>query len=215
MTFYTRSDWGARPANGGPGNLSPVRVEGIAFHWPAMSKPLRGFDEVSAALRGWQDFHMDGRGWSDIAYQEAFDQEGNVYSLRGLTTQSGANGDTDVNQRFGAFLLILAPGEKPSGAMVRAVRDRVEAFRARYPRAKRLVGHGDIRPEPTSCPGPAAIRLIRKGAFEPKDVTRGRRVDNAIKWARAAKRKAKGLRDQIITDALDILRNIKPRRKGK
>lgn len=215
MTFYTRSDWGARRANGGPGALSPVRVEGVALHWPAMSKPLRGFDEVSAALRGWQDYHMDGHGWSDIAYQEAFDQDGNVYSLRGLTTQSGANGNQDVNERYGAFLLIVGPGEKPSGAMVRAVQDRVEAFRARFPQGKKIVGHGDIRPDGTACPGPAVNALIRKGVFEPKDPTRGRRVDEAIKWARRAKRKAKGRRGQILSDALDILRNIKLRRRGK
>ena len=109
MTHFSRNDWGARPSRGGPGALLPARVLGIAVHWPAMSTPLRGFEAVAAALRGWQSFHLDGRGWSDIAYQVAVDQDGNRYELRGLANQSGANGDTAMNQQYGALLLIVGP----------------------------------------------------------------------------------------------------------
>src|SRR3546814_16028092 len=86
MTTYSRADWGARPARSGPGPLAARDVVGLVFHWPAMSKPLRGFAAVSAALRSWQDYHM-GKGWSDIAYPVAVDQDGNRYILRGLDPQ--------------------------------------------------------------------------------------------------------------------------------
>lgn len=167
MTRYSRSAWGARPSRGGPGHLTTTTVEGIAFHWPAMSSPVRGFQAVAAALRGWQNFHMDGRGYSDIAYQIAIDQDGNRYELRGLPTQSGANGDADVNERFGAVLLVLAPGEAISEEMAAEARRVVADHRAIFPNSHRVVGHGDIRPEPTACPGPIALAAIRAGRFDP------------------------------------------------
>lgn len=167
MTNYSRSAWGARPARGGPGNLDPAVVEGIAVHWPGMSGPIRTVKGVMAALRGWQAFHMDGRGWSDIAYQVAVDQMGNRYELRGLATQSGANGDTGPNERFGALLLILAPGEEPSEAMAAEVRSVVADHRALFPNSRRVATHRDVRPDPTECPGPAATAAIRAGRFDP------------------------------------------------
>lgn len=165
MTTYSRSDWGARAPKGGPGSLDPSEVEGIALHWPAMKSPLRTPADVKAALRGWQNYHMDGHGWSDIAYQVAVDQDGNRYELRGLRTQSGANGDAAVNQRFGAILLVLAPGEEPSAAMMREARAVIAEHRALFPKSRRVVGHSQIRPEGTACPGPIVQRLINAGAF--------------------------------------------------
>lgn len=188
-TYVSRAEWGARPHRAGPGPLLPSNVEGVALHWPAMSKPLRGIAAVSAALRGWQNDHMDDRGWSDIGYQEAIDQDGNVYELRGLGTQSGANGDQDVNKRFGAILLVLAPGEQPTAVMIVATRRRIARHRELFPRSKRIVGHNDIRPEPTACPGPIVTAKIHAGVFEPHDPTRGKNLDaaeSALVKARAA-----------------------------
>lgn len=167
MTHVSRHEWGARAGRTGPGKLGRLEVRGLALHWPAMSRPLRGIKAVSAALRGWQAYHMDGLGWSDIAYQVAFDQDGNVYRLRGLRTQSGANGDGPVNETYGAFLLVLAPGEAPTDAMVRTVRRYVRAHRAVFPNSRTIVGHNDIRPEPTACPGPIVSRYIAAGTFNP------------------------------------------------
>lgn len=177
--FYNRGEWGARAARGGPGALTPGRVVGIALHWPAMRSRLGTVEAVQAALRSWQDYHMDTNGWSDIAYQEAFDQLGNVYRLRGLRNQSGANGNTDLNERFGALLLILAPGEAPTPAMVAAVQRRIELHRDYFPNSERIVGHGQIRPGGTQCPGPIVQAMINRGAFEPAKpnrVERGRKL---------------------------------------
>jgi hypothetical protein len=167
MTTFSRAQWGARASRGGPGPLDPSEVTSIALHWPAMSKPLRGVENIKAALRGWQAYHMDGHGWSDIGYQEAYDQDGNTYVLRSLSIQSGANGDTAANEANGAVLLILAPGEQPTDAMMSAVRDGVRRHRALFPKSVGVKGHTDVRPEPTACPGPITLGLIRAGAFEP------------------------------------------------
>jgi hypothetical protein len=184
-TTFTRSEWGARPARRGPGLLFGANVVGIALHWPAMTKPLTTVADVMAALRSWQAFHMDTRGWSDIAYQEAVDQAGNRYVLRGLDTQSGANGNTDLNERYGAVLLILAPGETPSAAMVKTVRRVVLDHRRLFLNSTHIVGHGQIRPGGTLCPGPITQGLIDADHFEPPVPTwrLRRKITEAIKQA--------------------------------
>lgn len=167
MTRYSREDWRARPATGGPGPLNPADVVGIALHWPAMGGPLKNVEDVKAGLRAWQTYHMDTQGWSDIAYQEAVDQQGNVYALRGLRTQPGANGNEDLNERFGALLLVVGPGEEPSQALIKAVRRRIARHRDLFPKSRRIVGHGEIRPGGTACPGPKVQALIGQGIFNP------------------------------------------------
>lgn len=168
MTRYSRADWRARPARPGPGSLDAREVVGIALHWPAMSGRLDTVPEVMGALRSWQAYHMDTQGWSDIAYQEAIDQAGHVYRLRGLSTQSAANGTEDLNQQYGALLLVVGPGEEPSEAMIRAVRRRIARHRDLFPRSRRIVGHGEIRPGGTTCPGPQVQRLISRGILNPE-----------------------------------------------
>lgn len=164
--WYPRLEWGARRSNGST-KLIASEVKGVALHWPGMAKPVRGVAKVKAALRGWQNYHMDGHEWSDIAYNCAVDQDGNRYQLRGPTARSAANGGTSVNRQYLAVLLILAPGEKPTPAMVAGVRKVMRDWRRRYPNlARRPVGHGDIRPGGTTCPGPAVVAAIKAGSFD-------------------------------------------------
>jgi hypothetical protein len=168
--YKPRSAWGARAPKGGPGQLTPSRVRGVAIHWPG-SGETDSFDhdaEVAEALRGWQAFHMDGRGWSDIAYQVAVSQDGDVWSLRGLRTQSGANGDASLNEQYGAILLVLVAGELPSAAMKRSVQNVIRDFRDIYgDDAKEIRPHSAIRQGGTDCPGPLARLAIARGEFEP------------------------------------------------
>lgn len=169
VEYLPRSAWNARPANPGPGALVPDRVDGLAFHWPGTTShtPITSQAAVASALRGWQNDHIDSRGWSDIAYQVAIDQAGRAWTLRGLVTQSGANGDRDVNERFGAVLLVLVQGEEPTDAMKATARAVVDDFRRLYPHGTKIVGHRDVRPEPTDCPGPAAYAALKAGDFTP------------------------------------------------
>lgn len=166
VTYLPRSAWGARPTRGSTG-LVRDQVEGTALHWPGMAKPISTQAGVASALRGWQDYHMDVRGWSDIAYQVAVDQAGRAWTLRGLNIRSGANGDADVNRRFGAILLVLAPGEQPSAAMKKTVQGVVADFRRWFPKGTAIKGHRDVRPDPTDCPGPLAYAAIKHGDFTP------------------------------------------------
>jgi hypothetical protein len=169
---HRREDWDARPAEARY-RLDPLKVEGVALHWPGMEAPLTTDAQVAAALHGWQRQHMDTDqlapgGASDIAYQVAIDNRGAWWQCRGLRYRSGANGDMDVNERFGAFLLVLGPREAPTKAMCDTVRERIARFRDMFPNARRIVGHQDIRPEPTSCPGVIVETLIHAGHFNPQ-----------------------------------------------
>lgn len=178
VTYLPRSAWRARAARGSTALVASA-VEGAALHWPGMAKPINatgdaGKARVASALRGWQNYHMDTRGWSDIAYMIAIDQAGRAWTLRGLNIRSGANGDADVNRRFGAFLLVLAPGEQPSAAMLATTKGVIADFRKRFPKARlKPYGHQDVRPrnsdgdKTTDCPGPIAEKAIQDGKFTP------------------------------------------------
>lgn len=172
VTYLPRSAWGARAPEGGPGALTPSRVEGVALHWPGMgSRRLSKAADVAEALRGWQAYHMDDRGWSDIAYQVAVDQAGRAWTLRGLRTQSGANGNNDVNERYGAILLIVGTGEDPTPELIATTRAVVADFRELYHDGTAIRPHSAVRPAGTDCPGDEVRALIEAGAFEPGHTT--------------------------------------------
>lgn len=163
----TRLAWGARKRLRHPGTLNRDAVVGVALHWPGMGRtPARNPEHVKQLLRGWQRMHQDDKGWSDIAYQVAVDQWGNCYSLRGKRHMSAANGTRALNLTYGAVLLVLADGEEPSAAMVKATNRLIKRYRKLFPNATRIVGHGDIRPGGTACPGPWVSRAIRAGVIK-------------------------------------------------
>jgi len=175
LNYLPRSAWNAR-ASKGPVHLNAAGLLGTAIHWPGMgNRYLFAQDDVAAALRGWQDYHMDDRGWSDIAYQVAVDLAGRAWQLRGLTTRSGANGDADANEAYGAILLVLGTGQTPTGAMINTTRQVIADFRRLYPKATAIKPHSWVRThytgEGTDCPGDPARALIAAGQLEPRTTT--------------------------------------------
>ena len=169
VEYLPRSAWNARPPRSGPGSLTVSRVEGAVIHWPGTGSTsvIHSRTAVASALRGWQNYHMDSRGWSDIAYQVAVDQAGRAWTLRGLRTQSGANGNNDLNERYGAILLVLVTGEQPTAAMKATTRGVIADFRRIFTRGTAIRPHSAVRPGGTDCPGPAARAAIARGEFTP------------------------------------------------
>lgn len=212
VDYLPRSEWGARAPKPGPGLLDPAQVEGAVIHWPGTtsSTPILSKDAVASALRNWQAYHMDVRGWSDIAYQVAVDQAGRAWTLRGLRTQSGANGDTDVNERYGAILLVLVQGEQPTAAMKATARGVVADFRRIFPRGVEVKGHRDVRPggtpghPSTDCPGPAAYAALQRGELTPTTTTEDDDMSQAQYDALLAEIKAvrKDVRDYALWETL-------------
>jgi N-acetylmuramoyl-L-alanine amidase len=161
-----RLQWRARPPTSRATLLDVDQVQGVCLHWPGTGEVLRG-DAVPAALRGWQRHHMQVRGWRDIAYSFAVDQHGRIWVCRGVKARPAANGDETTNRAYLAIVCVVAQDEPVSPELVTSVRWLVRYVRKVYPHALRVVGHGEIRPGPTDCPGPAVRRLLRGGEFQP------------------------------------------------
>lgn len=166
-TYLPRSAWTSTPrptsdliALSGP--------EGFAVHWPGTSAPIGVTTQANMAsrLEGYRRFHVNEKGWADIAYQTGIDQNGRVWDLRGIAYRSAANGDSATNADWGAVLLLVGPGEALSPQLIEAVRDfRTRQWLARYPGGDRVVGHKDIRPTGTECPGAIVMAAVRAGTF--------------------------------------------------
>jgi|ERR671925_23460 N-acetyl-anhydromuramyl-L-alanine amidase AmpD len=164
--FLSRTQWRARPPTSSGVRLVRGDVRGVCLHWPGSSDVLRG-DDVAAALRGWQRYHVEQRGWRDIAYNYACDQQGRIWTCRGVNLRGAANGSQVANGAYLSVVCVVAQAEPVSPELVTAMHLLIRYVRKVYPRAVRIVGHGEIRPAPTECPGPAVRRLVRVGAFEP------------------------------------------------
>lgn len=155
MTVHNRTAWKARKPKGVT-KLVPADVKFVAVHWPGSEGHLP-VEDVAAQLRGWQDFHMDDRGWRDIAYNEAVDQNGDVWMLR------GPNADGSVKDMGGEVYSILAVygvPDTPSQAMLATIKERVALAQKTYTKAK-VVGHRDLKS--TDCPGDKVYDWLQHG----------------------------------------------------
>ena len=168
-TLRPRGDWTDRGPVRDLARLDPARVIGTALHWPGTTAAIgdSGASGTVRRLEGYRRFHTAappiGKGWSDIAYQVAIDQGGRVWSARGLAWQSAANGTELLNEQYVAVLLLVGPGEQPSAAMLDAFRWLRSRILSMYPLARKVVGHGQIRPKGTACPGPLVMAHVLSG----------------------------------------------------
>lgn len=171
-TLLPRSAWTTHGPIRDLTPLDPAKVEGTCYHWPGTTSTIgdAGRERTADRLEGYRSYHTAkppvGRGWSDIAYSLGVDQGGRAWSLRGIEHKSAANGTSELNDRFVAVLLLVGPGEQPSPAMLDTARWlRTEVILRRFPRATRVVGHGQVRPAGTDCPGPAVLGRIASGSL--------------------------------------------------
>lgn len=146
-------------------------VLGTACHWPGTTGPIgdSGLAATARRLEGYRAFHTappadGGRGWNDIAYNVAIDQGGRAFDLRGISHWSAANGSVATNRRWIAVLFLIGPGEQPTAAALDTFRWlRSQVILKAYPAATKVLGHVDVRPEPTACPGPLLEAHIKAG----------------------------------------------------
>jgi hypothetical protein len=141
--------------------LDSSTLEGIAVHYTGSAGSVARLDPA-AMLRGELTDHVDGRKWSDIAYQVAFSIDGRIWDCRGIDWRPAANGDQDVNTRFGAATFLLGVADVPTHEQVasfKAWRDLV--WLTRWPKATKVVGHRDLHS--TACPGDHLYALVKSG----------------------------------------------------
>lgn len=163
MTKYMpRSKWTASSASGDA--LTGDKLKGVAFHWPGTSENVigdEGTKKTAARLRGYRNYHKS-RTWRDIGYTLAADQGGRLWMLRSSSWRGNMVGahcaspaNRDANEEYVGVLLILGDEEKPSDAMIDAVRDWYHnKFLAGWPDRDDVRVHGDVYGAQTTCAGP-------------------------------------------------------------
>ena len=169
MAYYSRSAW-TRTGKGG------VRLAGsgrtmttIYIHYPGQGAAIGRASVASTRnrLEGYRRQHKNVNGWADIAYNVAVDQSGNVWELRGIDRQSGANGGTASNRSGQAILVLVGNNEKPTAECVAGIKDAVRRIRRVHPKASRIRGHQQSPDASTACPGAHLMGLVRSGGLEP------------------------------------------------
>jgi len=172
VTFHDRASIGLAPPN--PAHLTlrthaenTSQKQGLTWHHTGSGGTLFHPDPL-ARLRGIQSYHMNTLGYGDIAYEGAFDADGNVYALRD-SKYVGAHASSfgNVANRLTDGICWLEDSRGITSAGVQAFRWWNDLFRwvlARPPQcfAHRwwAEGHGGTA---TACPGDdwdAVVRFV-------------------------------------------------------
>lgn len=162
-----RSDWQSpsEPISGPA--FTPDTIRQVVFHWPGAPAPATA-SAVAGWLRNAQGVYVRTRGYS-IGYGFGFDRWGRRWELRGRTFRCAANaipGDLgETNRVTIAYLLMIDTADDLTPELIAAVRDQFAADEAAIRRPLAQLAHGDL--EPTACPGPEAVALLRSGVFRP------------------------------------------------
>lgn len=168
-----RSDWTAIPAKGNTGadefdglpNYRAEEVKGICVHWPGVNTVYANKNPASV-FEGIRKNDMGAKGYGDIMYNLGVAQQvEGVYTLRGLTNKSAANGNASLNAQYVAILCLVGIEETPTDLLLNNLKDARKLVLGEYPNATAIVGHGDIRPGGTACPGKYLNALIKKADF--------------------------------------------------
>lgn len=175
MSILPRSTWTSTPFGFArfPGRkLKASAIRALIVHWPGSAgekpNPSPSLEASCARLRGYRNYHVRSRGWADIGYPYAIDQAGRIFTAAGSThaaAHSATGSYKNANHENLAVLLMLAPGEEPTAEMVAAFRELRAELRETFRNMTGVMGHQDVKGAGTSCPGPAAARLIRTGAL--------------------------------------------------
>lgn len=157
-----RSRWTSTTTNAPPARSG--ELVGVALHYPGSPGTIGTESEAQTAARleGYRRQHVNGNGWKDIAYNVAVDQQGNLWTLRGVSRQCGANGTTSANHSRGAILLLVGNDEAPSRAMIDGVLYAARLWDVRYPGIQYMNPHSAF--VSTSCPGDAVRALLNDGS---------------------------------------------------
>lgn len=160
--IHPRSAWTRTTSAASP---QPAReIAGVAVHYPgAPGRLAKETDaQIARRLESYRVMHTRTNGWKDIAYNIAVDARGNLWTLRGVSRQPGANGTGKANRSHGAILALVGNDEEPTAAMVRGIQYAIRLYDVRYPGQVKAV-----RPHcyfvSTSCPGKPLLRLLNDG----------------------------------------------------
>jgi len=187
---YDQADWGSTEIYA-DGTKTPWDPDKIVIHWGGgTNTPAADPGWEMDRLRRWQNFHINNRGWTDIAYNYAVGQSGSIYRLRGQNRSGATSGDADdddipENHEALAFVWIGGSGTEdgPTDEAYAAMSKIINASGQGV-----VIGHMDVKPGSTSCPGPDWMNYIEKKGWEMPE-----QFDNPSPWAVASWEKAQAL----------------------
>ena len=123
------------------------------MHWPGDSVKFLGqpHDHCVRRVAQYRAYHKR-TGYSDLAYNLVVCPHGNILQGRGVNVRSGANGNHELNIKYGAVLWLLGAGERGTDPQIAAA---VRAAKLVAPSAPTTYkAHSAVRPGGTACPGP-------------------------------------------------------------
>lgn len=226
MTFYSRTDWGARRPRA-KASLDPARVDELFIHYTTGNH--LGVEDCASWVWNIQNYHIEANGWSDIAYHFLVCKHGDVFEGRGW----GVRGAATYGHNGRSVALCFLGNDNPN---IVDVTPRVTApMRAYVDEAKRRYGKLWVRPHSavrdTACPGDEwrdwivaglptgvditeeddvpltdedidriAVRTYQRVWGSPvgnRDYTYGQAVGRTYKWADEARRRVAAVQDRL------------------
>ena len=141
-------------------------VQGITWHWTGEGGTLFHPDPL-IRLRGIWNYHVHTLGYCDIAYNGAFDADGNLFALRDnqwVGAHAASPNNLANRTTLGIVFLEDKRGMTPAGIHAQTACDLL--FEASYHRHPEWYAHefwGKQGPpaKPTYCPGPQETAYIK------------------------------------------------------
>lgn len=173
IDILPRSAW-TTTTNGWSTTLERLRVKGFVLHYPGDGTLIRKGNTraqnaaLIRAYRHWQAVAPNGRRWPDIGYCYAVDQNGEAWTLAGdkVAAHSATPAYTTANRDYIGVLLILGNTETPTPEMIAAVNALMGTLQGRFPNAKQILGHKQVKGASTACPGTAITARIGNGTIK-------------------------------------------------
>lgn len=163
VKLYSRQDARLLPPTR---RMLPMRApEGVVFHCSDGRQPTDERD-AATALRIMQAWHRApkprGSGYGEIGYSMAFDDQGNVWWLRGWGvvgshTKGSTDGRGSLNLRAHGFVY-LGDGQNPTQAALEAGAWLLAEHERRCGPAKFVIGHREVSRSGKPCPGDGIYR---------------------------------------------------------
>jgi hypothetical protein len=160
-TIISRSQWGARPAQGSMNSIDPTPI-GTAVHWEGPQMGTQDHSLCDDTMRGIQNYHMDTKGWADIAYSLCVCQHGYVYEGRGKGKGSAANGTTQGNYDYYAVCALVGENDPQPTVLDDGIANAVATCKS-WGAGSKVVGHRDLIG--TECPGDSIYSKVKSGRY--------------------------------------------------